>query len=139
MGNLINLRVIFLQSNRLTELPEDIVRLTNLEALLLNNNQLKAFPAGIQNWKKLRELNLQNNLFETFPAELAMLEDNLQIFSFEGNPLSSIPQGFLQDKKYLFQYLRDLEAVETVPWKKLKLLFVGDGNVGKTTLLKVNF
>ena len=53
IGNLTNLRYLYLSSNQLTKLPREIGNLTNLEKLYLSNNRLTELPREIGNLTNL--------------------------------------------------------------------------------------
>lgn len=105
------LRNLYLSNNKIVSIPESIDQLSNLNALTLDNNEIKELPASLGKLEKLRELKLEQNPFS--PA--------LQ---------SAVDHGIDELKAYL----RSLEAAQ--PLYECKLILVGEGDVGKTTLLK---
>jgi internalin A len=111
IGQLTKLRILDLSRNRLTSLPESIGQLTNLEILDLRHNQLTWLPLSLLQLGKLKTLMLEGNPFEP----------GLQSAYDAGLP-------------ELMAYLRSLEEAE--PLYEAKLVLVGEGGVGKTTLLK---
>ena len=58
IGELTNLKYLYLYQNNLTSLPESIGELTNLQSLHLQNNQLTSLPKSIEKLINLNELYL---------------------------------------------------------------------------------
>jgi len=69
IGQLINLRVLMLDTNALTKLPEEICFLSNLECLSLGNNHFSELPRNFGRLKKLESLHLSNNNVSIFPEQ----------------------------------------------------------------------
>jgi small GTP-binding protein len=93
-------------------LPAEIAELKNLTALDLSNNQLKTLPAEIVELKNLTLLNLSENPLESPPLDIA----NKGIEAIRS-------------------YFKSLEG-EKQPLNEVKVLLVGDGGAGKTSLVK---
>ena len=55
------LKVLFLDDNKLTSVPNNISRLENLEILSLTNNNLSSLPKSLNNLKKLKILKIDSN------------------------------------------------------------------------------
>ncbi len=71
----------------------------------------------------------------TFPSSLAQLE-HLKILNLDDNPLNpALQSAYEQGLDAVKAYLRSLEQ-NAEPLYEAKLVLVGEGNVGKTTLLK---
>ena len=135
IDKLTNLQSLVLRANQLSELPEPITKLTNLQFLNLRDNQLTSLPDSIGNLVNLRILNLQGNQLTTLPCSLASLE-KLENLVLDGNPLHpALRSTYNQGLPALRAYLRSLEK-EAEPLYEAKLVLVGEGGVGKTTLLK---
>lgn len=60
VGQLTNLNILNLASNRLQSLPKTLIRLRNLRSLSLHNNRLATLPPEIVSID-LEELSLRNN------------------------------------------------------------------------------
>jgi internalin A len=118
---LTNLRKLSLFTNFITELPNEIGQLTNLEYLDLCNNQINQLPEEMRQLTNLKMLDLGSNtaLIRTIPKKI--LKDRLN------------PQLIIST------YLEFLEAKKNqdmVPINEGKIIFIGQGDVGKTTLRK---
>jgi GTPase SAR1 family protein len=158
IGKLTNLIVLDLSMNQLMSLPADIGNLTNLSVLILYENQLSSLPAEIGQLKDIREFDLSSNRLNLLPREVGNLTalsrlfvrdnqlislpaelgdlKNLTRLVLEGNPFESPPEPVLrQGTGAILAYLRELREGERQEWLS-KLLFVGEGGVGKTSLLK---
>ncbi|MCT7956014.1 leucine-rich repeat domain-containing protein [Laspinema palackyanum] len=138
IGQLSNLTVLYLWRNQLSVLPPEIGQLSNLTVLDLADNQLTALPPEIGQLFNLTELDLADNQLSVLPPEIGQLS-NLTELDLSSNPLISLPPEILnQGIGATLAYLREqLQSPQPqVQWIS-KLMVVGDGGVGKTSLLKV--
>lgn len=115
IGQLQQLKKIYINGLALQELPESIATLTALEQLSVNNCDLRAVPKGIWhlpqlkylwlssnqlthisddiNLPALQNISLDKNQFKTLPENLAK-QPTLKKIDLKGNPLESLPQAF---------------------------------------------
>ncbi|WP_404784437.1 COR domain-containing protein [Altericista sp. CCNU0014] len=131
---LTNLKIFYLRSNQFMTSPDVIGQLSNLTALVLSDNQLKTSPELIGQLTNLTILDLSNNQLKTLPELIGQLT-NLKIFELNGNSFSEIPpevvrKGGLAVRDY---YRQRLEA-NTDYIYEAKLLIIGEGGAGKTSL-----
>src|SRR5262245_28834839 len=134
IAQLISLEELHLRSNRLNSLPSEIGRLEKLQLLNVRNNNLRGLPAEVGQLKNLERLDLGKNQLRVLPPELGNLA-KLKELILEGNPLQSPPPEIVkQGTAAVLAYLRELRA-STRQWVS-KLLLVGEGGVGKTSLLR---
>ena len=156
IGQLRSLRTLWLDGNQLTELPHEIGQLTNLRTLELSGNQLAALPSEIGRLTELRELSLHANRLTGLPSEIGQLT-KLQGLALGDNQLIELPQQLADSLRRglvvelqgnplrepladlvkrgavaVASYLRSLE--DAIPQYDAKLLLVGGGNVGKTSV-----
>lgn len=130
------LQTLSLANNRLTTLPPEITELTALQVLNLDNNRLTTLPPEITKLTGLRELYLENNQLKTLPPEITKLTA-LRHLDLRGNQLP-IPAELLakwrgRAQEILAYYAQTLSE-ENLPVNEVKMLFVGQGFAGKTSL-----
>ena len=136
IGALRNLRWLNLAGNRLTKLPDQIGNLANLKGLILTENQLHSLPSSIGRLTKLETLDLGGNQLRTVPPELADISSSLTIIELERNPLDEpLPSMLASGANALFSYLRSLEGGRGKEQYEAKVLLVGEGEVGKSSLV----
>ncbi|MBI5823763.1 MAG: leucine-rich repeat domain-containing protein [Chloroflexi bacterium] len=138
IGTLSNLNLLNIAQNKIDNLPDSMGSLTKLEMLRLYGNKLTKIPDWISNFTRLKELHVFSNQLTDLPPSLAQLE-HLTNLKLDDNPLNPALQSVYDicergNYEPLFAYLRSLENAE--PLYEAKLVLVGEGNVGKTTLLK---
>ncbi|MFN8433304.1 MAG: COR domain-containing protein [Anaerolineales bacterium] len=140
LANLTNLTILWLGDadvggNPLIQFPECIRQMTQLSKLGICSCQLTSVPDWVAKLTKLETLYLSYNNLSNLPPSLAQLEhlDNLLL---DNNPLNpALQSAYDQGLPALKAYLRSLEQ-NAEPLYEAKLVLVGEGNVGKTTLLK---
>ncbi|MBE9595057.1 MAG: 50S ribosome-binding GTPase, partial [Proteobacteria bacterium] len=80
-------------------------------------------------------LNLSENQLKRLPAEIVELK-NLTLLDLSGNPLESPPLDIANKGiEAIRSYFKSLEA-ERRALNEVKVLLVGDGGAGKTSLVK---
>jgi small GTP-binding protein len=153
-----NLTGLDLGGLKLTTLPLELFQLTNLAKLYLHDNQLTTLPPEIGQLRKLQELYLWGNTLTTLPQELFQIT-NLTKLYLSRNQLITLPQEICQLTKLKYLHLDNnpltsppLEIAEQginairryfaslklgdQPLNEVKVLLVGDGAAGKTSLVK---
>ncbi|MEM8639845.1 MAG: COR domain-containing protein [Cyanobacteria bacterium P01_G01_bin.54] len=137
-----NLTELYFSRNGLTELPSEITQLKSLTELYLSYNEIRELPSEIVQLQKLASLNLFNNELREIPELIKELA-NLKQLDLRGNPLPIPPEvlgsrepwkapGDL--KTILDFYLSIQDLPESDPLYEAKLLIVGEGGAGKTSL-----
>ncbi len=144
VGKLRNLRQLYLGSNQLTTLPESFSQLQKLTILSLHNNRLTSIPEAIYELTSLEELNLYSNSNVTVDTnqikkispKILRLE-NLKDLILSGNPIETPPPEVVEKGiEAIKEYFRQIEAEGTDHLYEAKLLIVGEGEAGKTSLAK---
>ena len=133
-GNLTNLTTLGLGYNQFTRLPDSLGTLTNLTNLSVHSNQLTQLPGWIGNLTNLTALHLSDNRLTELPSQLGnLLTDDFRLH-LNGNPLADpLPELVRRGNTQLATYLRSLK--DAVAQYEAKLLVVGEGNVGKSSLI----
>ena len=150
VGQLAALRSLYLDLNRLTELPLEIGRLTHLQRLDLLGNQLTVLPAELQGLQQLKELYLHDNPALAIPPEVLGPrwdedededEEVGDRYGYRGGDRYEDGYGRVYSKTpakpsnvlgYYFKSVREGSR----PLLEAKLLILGQGAVGKTSLVK---
>jgi internalin A len=135
IAKLSSLDVLYLSDNQLTNLPKEIENLINLRVLYITNNQLESLPMEIGQLVGLRILRLENNRLTKLPRKI--LDLNLSECYLLGNPLPFLPPEIRTRNglEILYFYRQQVEQ-ETDRIYEAKLLIIGEGSAGKTTLSK---
>jgi internalin A len=131
-----SLSQLYIYGNKLTNLPSKIGEISNLEELSVHNNQLMVLPAEIGRLTKLTMLDLNDNRLTSLPAEIGQL-NNLRILDLGRNDSLSLPPEIRgkRCRKIIEFYKQKLEQ-ETDKIYEAKLIIIGEGGAGKTTLAK---
>jgi hypothetical protein len=128
LGRRTNLTGLFPGGNQLAS------GLTNLTTLDLGDNQLASLPESLGDLTTLTTLYLDGNQLAVLPRTLGRLPA-LQDIAVTGNPLPvEVIAAAAEGSEELLNYLR-LVHDEGVEIAEAKLVFVGEGEVGKSTLL----
>jgi internalin A len=134
IGQLSNLSELYLYSNQLMTLPAEIGQLSNLSELYLYSNQLMTLPAEIGQLSNLSRLYLNYNQLTKLPAEIGHLS-KLSKLTLNKNPLEPLPPEIeRKGLRALLNFYR--QQKETAHLYEAKLLILGEGGAGKTTLAK---
>jgi internalin A len=146
IGKLKHLRALDLDDNNISALPESICELDELEELSLSNNRLISLPACVGKLKGLRRLYLEGNDLNSLPDSLRHLTlSELYLHDNTGLRLPTSVLGPTQGKwpnqrqkasVVLDYYFRTRAGEEQRPLREAKLILVGRGEVGKTSLVK---
>jgi internalin A len=136
LGQLTQLTRLSLHNNKLVSLPESLGQLTQLKILSLHNNQLISLQESLGQLILLTELYLENNQLASLPNSLQNLK-SLRYLQLKGNALLFIPIEILEEVEsptiILEYYFR--VSQERRPLNEAKLILLGRGEVGKTSLV----
>ena len=114
IGSLVNLKTLVIWGLGLTQVPEWARQLRNLESIYLFKNQLTELPEWLGELPRLTHMDVDNNLMLRIPAEISNSKDARKILNF---------------------YFRTATPGTGQPLNEFKLILVGRGGVGKTTLV----
>ncbi|MCI5116254.1 MAG: hypothetical protein D3912_15860 [Candidatus Electrothrix sp. AX1] len=121
--------------NQLSSLPPEIVNLANLQVLYLSLNRLSLLPSQLTQLTNLQKLDLINNQLSIFPIEIAQLT-NLRELHLDGNPLVSPPIEIAEEGiEAIREYFAEVDG-ETREAAEVKVILVGEGASGKTSLTR---
>ncbi|MGJ3244528.1 MAG: COR domain-containing protein [Elainellaceae cyanobacterium] len=134
----------YYRGNSLNSFPLELCQLKNLSWLDLAKNQLNSLPAEIVQLTNLKSLYLTSNSLSRLPIEITQLRE-LEEIDLRGNPVP-IPPEILGPKEW-YKDPGDIQAIldfyfqvqdpqETEPLYEAKLLIIGEGGAGKTSLSK---
>lgn len=130
-----DIEALNLTGNEIEELPDWIGELRSLRLLGLSGNKLRKVPTSLRELKQLRGLLLRGNKIEEIPTWV--LRKQFAHIDISRNPLSGISKSILASKSdTILGYLRRTQLETTEPLQELKLLLVGRGGAGKTTLVR---
>ncbi len=150
LGRLTHLQTLFLSDNQLRALPESLGQLKQLQTLNLDNNQLTELPEWFVQLTQLQEFIVSSNQLTELPEWLVRLTA-LKELCLHGNPGLGLPPEVLgpcwskvvlekatpeNPKAILDYYFRINDPDEALPLNEFKLIVVGRGEVGKTTLVE---
>ena len=142
LGQLSNLTRLDLDNNQITEIPEAIRQLSHLTKLYLNSNQITEIPEYLGQLSNLTRLDLRSNQITEIPEAIGGME-KLEKLDLRGNPMPIPPEilggkEFYQDpgdlRTILGFYFQTRNPNDTEELNEAKLLIVGEGESGKTTL-----
>ena len=146
LGHLTSLQDLYLNNDHLSSIPASLGKLSSLQNLLLHNNHLSAIPKSLGKLSSLQNLFLDNNYISAIPESLAALP-NLRQFFLHGNPNLGIPDEILgpswsdlhtgnKTEPKPPNEILDYILSKRRPLNEAKLILVGQGGVGKTSLVK---
>ncbi|MEL6552766.1 MAG: COR domain-containing protein, partial [Cyanobacteria bacterium J06621_11] len=131
-------------NTQISELPEHIAQLANLQSLDLSNTQISELPEHIAQLANLQSLDLSSCHISQLPSWCTEWKAPDKI-DLRGNPLP-IPEVLLGPKQWwkglagdfnaIVKFYFQTQAPEAKPLYEAKLLIVGEGEAGKTTLAK---
>ena len=119
------LTCIYLNNNRLTQLPKELGLLKGLTRLDVSGNQITSIPPQLGMLTNLKEFLLFDNDIQTLPNELGTLYQ-LEILGLEGNPIvEPYKSVFLRDgTQGLISYLLETKPLGRGPierdWKQIQ-------------------
>ena len=137
IGSLCRLEHIDVSNNRLTCLPRSIGKLQALSTLVVWANKLAALPSEICELRHLMALSASQNALVDLPERFGDMRDGLSLDLMD-NPLQKPPLAVAaRGVVAVRRYFEELSVREAAISRFAKLVLVGDGEVGKTSLLRL--
>ncbi len=147
LADLKNLRALNLSENLFTSVPDVIRSLPRLEFLWLEKNPLQSLPQWMGAMSTLRELHIEDTRLKTLPDSLRELKSLAKLYLHGNNGLQLPPE--VLGPSYIDVELKDADPARPVevleyyfrvsagkqPLNEAKLILVGFGAVGKTSLV----
>ncbi len=109
----------------------------NLSILSLESNLLSTLPSNLNHLSHLSSLTLSRNPIQELPLEMGLMNmQALLVLKLDGVYIRNVPQTLLEKPtpKYLLSYLKSM-LQNSRPYRRIKLMVVGEANKGKTSLL----
>lgn len=144
LRELTQLQELGLGSNRLAAVPDSLRELTHLQSLELSFNRLTVVPDSLRELTRLQLLYLNDNQLTAVPDWLAEMPA-LKALYIWGNPITQPPPEHLGealtdielvDLDALRRYFAQLRREGEAHFYEAKLLIVGEGGAGKTSLAR---
>ena len=143
LGQLSRLQKLYVHGNQVATLPDSFGQLSRLHTHL-RGNQLATLPDSFGQLSSLQRLSLYGNQLARLPDSLIKLR-SLELLLLHDNPALKLPQSVLGKNTWdthkaakpadiLDYYFGTLKAAK--PLLEGKLILVGRGAVGKTSLVK---
>lgn len=136
MSQFKNLIKLSLSGTRIKVFPEEIRSQEKLQNLSIRGTQVKELPDWIGNLKALQRLDVRKTGITALPPSLSEL-DNLEALLLNPEKIENVPLEILhQDVCAVKNYLATLRKDKTSRIYEAKLILIGSGGVGKTSLAK---
>ncbi|GEP46376.1 COR domain-containing protein [Brevifollis gellanilyticus] len=149
IGQLSALMNLYLDNNQIASLPAQIGQLSALTHLFLEHNQLTSLPPQIGQLSALTHLFLFHNQLTSLPTELSRL-NHLEVLFLHQNPRLGLLAEMLgptfeelrnknatpADPKEILAHYFAQRRGRTRPLNEVKVLVVGESEVGKTSLIR---
>ena len=143
IGNLTRLTSLWLSYNQLNQLPDSLRNLKQLRCLVVLNNPLKGLPEWLGDFKNLKYLDISNLEIPTIPKSLAFLglnfkfNDGVNGIVLHNTKLTNMDISIFEQPLPLIQaYYEELETNTPTELNECKIIFLGDGKVGKSSLIQ---
>ncbi|MGB1241037.1 MAG: leucine-rich repeat domain-containing protein [Chitinophagales bacterium] len=130
------LQILSFDKNQLSEIPQHLTQLKHLQYLSLIDNQLSEIPDYLAALKKLKTLEISDNKIKELKDWAVKIPSLIALYS-KGNPIKNIPTEIFDKNSNVLEAIRDYFKSLEKGKKRLfeaKLLIVGEGGVGKTSL-----
>ncbi|MFX1479831.1 MAG: leucine-rich repeat domain-containing protein [Promethearchaeota archaeon] len=109
-----NLAILYIGSNYIKEIPEEINNLNLLKELVLDSNEISYIPDSIFKLTSLERLEINGNKIQALPKEIGNLK-NLKTLGLGSNEIANLPMS-----------LYELKSLETLFLGSNKLKYLSD-------------
>lgn len=143
LSRLTELKNLNLTDTNLAALPDWIGCLDSLETLMAGNTKLQELPSGLSSLKKMVHLGLDGLRLHSLPRELLdlnipfILDESGRIegrgILLRGAALATQPISLFEQPPEL---IREYYDAKQIPVNEAKVIFLGDGSVGKTYTIR---
>ncbi|MBN1247821.1 MAG: GTP-binding protein [Anaerolineae bacterium] len=132
-----NLKYVELHNNRLGSLPGELGELSRLLTLIAHHNSITHLPPEIGALQRLTRLDVHHNQLVSLPVEIGKLR-RLESLDLSENPLSIPPEILAKadDPTAILTYYTDHLDGRKHPLNEAKMVLVGQGGVGKSSLVR---
>jgi internalin A len=137
IANLTNITELTISRNRFSYIPDSIYKISSLRFLQANYNQIEKISPLIQNLTNLETLLLEHNQVKQLPGEIRDLTKLTHLNLLEN--LLQIPLEILEktdQPSAILDFYFSMAGQKRRPINALKLLIIGQGSVGKTSLIR---
>jgi internalin A len=146
IGRLTALESLYVEGNQLTALPESIGELKQLQRLEAGSNRLTGLPESLGQLPRLERLYINDNQLTALPESLRGLPSLIRLY-LHGNDALGVPPEILGPSVHQADEERPSVSPASIldyyfrtqrgrrPLNEAKLILVGRGGVGKTSLV----
>eukprot|EP01127_Copromyxa_protea_P009760 TRINITY_DN231_c0_g1_i2.p1 TRINITY_DN231_c0_g1~~TRINITY_DN231_c0_g1_i2.p1 ORF type:complete len:2533 (-),score=509.78 TRINITY_DN231_c0_g1_i2:1516-9114(-) len=138
LQRLTNLTSLSLSKNRMKQLPTLISDFALLKKLNVSENKLTEIPASLGFLKLLEELDISSNNLDELPVSLGLLK-NLHGDNFKWAGNKKVEENLTPEMKTMAStdvaLFMKTQLTERIPYYRVKLLLVGEENMGKTSMV----
>lgn len=134
LSRLRKLERLSLEDNGLTHLIPEVCSLISLDFFSVQGNNLTELPPEIGALFRLKSLDVSNNRLRTLPKSLKNLY--LDEFHAHGNRFKIPPEMSARPTREVIIFILQSANQDARSISEAKVLFVGEGGVGKTSIVK---
>ena len=134
LNELKKLQELDISLNQINEI-ENLSELKNLQELNISSNQINEIK-NLSELTSLKKLDIKKNNLKTIQPLLPFFRTNVKV-ELSGNPIVTPPKEVVEGGvNAIIDYFEQAKTFNLKPLNECKLIFVGDGEAGKTTLMK---
>lgn len=130
-----NLDHIDLSKLSLKEFPNQLLSFTEIISIDLSGNQLTELPIDIDKLSCLKRLNLSKNRLNSLPNTIRNISRNIDELNIKDNAFNIPLEILSQTPSNIIDFALRLQREKGTPLREAKLIFIGNGGAGKTSLI----